>query len=209
MPKVKPFDRHVEQYEHWFEENASAYVSELEAVRVLLPEGGRGIEVGTGTGRFAGPLGIKLGVEPSRAMRAVARQRGIQVVDGVAEALPLGDAVFDSVLMVTTICFLDDPAAAVREAYRVLKPGAPLVIGLVDRDSRLGRSYERFKDENVFYREATFYTVDEVVSYLIEAGFRHFAFTQTIFQDLPEISRIQPVKEGFGEGAFVVTRGVK
>ena len=142
-------------------------------------------------------------------MGSPCQSRGITVVDGVAEALPFDDALFDFALMVTTICFLDDPAAAIREAYRVLKPGASLVIGLVDRNSPLGRKYERFKKENVFYREAIFYSIDEVIFLLKEAGFKDFAFIQTIFQDLREIRETQPVKEGYGEGSFIVVRGIR
>jgi SAM-dependent methyltransferase len=209
MPKIEPFDRHVDQYERWFEENHFTYASELEAVRALLPGDGKGIEIGVGTGRFAVPLDIRLGVEPSPVMRAVAQSRGITVVDGVAEALPFDDALFDFALMVTTICFLDNPAAAISEAYRVLKPEGSLLIGLVDRSSPLGRKYERFKNENVFYREALFYSTDEVISLLKEGGFKDLAFTQTIFQDLQEIHEMEPVKEGCGDGSFIVVRGVK
>ena len=209
MPKIEPFDRHVDQYERWFEENHFTYASELEAVRASLPGDGKGIEIGVGTGRFAVPLDIRLGVEPSPVMRAVAQSRGITVVDGVAEALPFDDALFDFALMVTTICFLDDPAAAIIEAYRVLKPGGSLLIGLVDRNSLLGRKYERFKNKNVFYGEAIFYSTDEVISLLKEGGFKDLAFTQTIFQDLQEIHEMEPVKEGYGDGSFIVVRGVK
>jgi hypothetical protein len=60
----------------------------------MLPEGGTGIEIGVGTGRFAAPLGIKVGVEPARAMGEIARrERGIEVVAGVLEwqrLFPLG-----------------------------------------------------------------------------------------------------------------------
>jgi len=67
------------------------YLSELEAVRSMLPVDGTGIEIGVGTGRFAAPLGIKLGLEPSKSMASLARQRGIEVVEGEAEALPFED----------------------------------------------------------------------------------------------------------------------
>lgn len=57
--RIKPFEEH---YDRWFEEYRYAYLSELEAVKYLIPEG-KGIEVGVDSGRFAEPLGIKLGVE--------------------------------------------------------------------------------------------------------------------------------------------------
>ena len=65
MPKTKPFDSQIDRYERWFEEHPFAYQSELRAVQELLPKDGRGIEIGGGTGRFAGPLGIRYGIEPS------------------------------------------------------------------------------------------------------------------------------------------------
>lgn len=37
----------------------------------LLPMHGSGIEIGVGTGRFALPLGIKQGIEPSRSMTEI------------------------------------------------------------------------------------------------------------------------------------------
>lgn len=209
MPRVKPFEMYVKRYEEWFERNRNAYESELQAVKTLLPEGGTGIEIGVGTARFAAPLGITLGIEPSKAMREVARKKDIEVIEAVGENLPLADSQFDFVLMVTTICFLDDIAASFKEAYRVLKPEGAFVIGFVDRDSPLGKKYQKHKDENVFYKEATFYSVDEVISYLKKAGFKDFALAQTIFKDLQESESIQPVKEGYGEGSFVVVRGLK
>jgi len=209
MPRVKSFEMYVKRYEEWFDRNRAVYESELQAVKTLLPEGGTGIEIGVGTARFALPLDIKLGIEPSKAMGEVARKRGIEVIEAVGEDLPLADSQFDFVLMVTTICFLYDIAASFKEAYRVLKSKGAFVIGFVDRDSLLGKKYQKHKDENVFYKEATFYSADEVISYLKKAGFRDFALVQTIFKDLQEVDGIQPVKEGYGEGSFVVVRGWK
>jgi SAM-dependent methyltransferase len=176
----------------------------------MLPEGGTGIEIGVGTGRFAAPLGIKVGVEPAQAMAVIAhRERGIEVVAGVAEALPFQAGQFDYALLVTTVCFLDDVAASCREVYRVLSPGGHTVVGLLDRDGPLGTTYQEYKNENAFYSEATFYSVDEVVSYLSEAGFGRFTFAQTIFRPLDTINASEPVKRGCGQGSFVVIRATK
>ena len=67
VPRFESFEKNVDRYEAWFEHHRLAYESELEAIRMLLPQSGEGLEVGVGTGRFAAPLGIGVGVEPSQA----------------------------------------------------------------------------------------------------------------------------------------------
>ncbi len=209
MPKTEPFDKNRARYENWFEVNEHAYRSELNAVRELLPETGEGMEIGVGSGLFAGPLGIRYGVEPSSKMRELAVKRGIEVVDGTGEALPYDDGRFDYALMVTTICFLDDVETSLREAHRVLRPKGSLIIGYVDKQSELGKYYLAHKNESVFYQPATFYSTDEVLLFLRRAGFRDFSFKQTIFHPLHEIQAEEPVKQGYGDGSFVVVRGNK
>ena len=97
---TEPFIRHHRRYDDWFERHRAAYLSELLAVRTLLPWKGRGLEIGVGTGRFASPLGVEFGIDPAaemldyaeargvRVVRAVAEARGVRVVRAVAEALP-------------------------------------------------------------------------------------------------------------------------
>lgn len=208
MPKVEPFEKYAPQYEGWFERNRFLYESELRAIKKQLPERGKGIEIGVGSGRFAAPLGIRLGVEPSRKMRELARSRGIEAIEGVAEKLPFHNSQFEFTLMVTTICFMDDIQISFQEAYRVLKPGGYLIIGFIDKESSIGKSYQQRKKKSVFYRIATFYTVDEVVSNLKKVGFKNFSFTQTIFH-LSKIKTIEPIKEGYGEGSFVVIKALR
>ncbi|PTQ50741.1 MAG: Methyltransferase [Hydrogenibacillus schlegelii] len=206
MPRIEPFETHGEVYDDWFERYKGIYVSELKAMRLLLPSFQRGVEVGIGTGRFAAPLGIREGVEPSPKLAEVARQRGLRVVEGVAEHLPFPDASFDLVLFVTTICFVDDLSKSFQESYRVLIPGGFILVGMVDRESHLGKIYEAKKGENVFYRHATFYTTSEVVNLLYKAGFKDFNFAQTIFGDLHTGPQEEDPRFGFGEGSFVVIR---
>jgi len=209
MAKIKPFEEHFEEYEQWFEDNKIVYESELQAVREMLPDSGKALEIGVGSGCFAGPLGIRIGVEPSPKMGELARQRGIFVVKGVSEDLPFLDSEFDYALMVTTICFVDDLDRAFKEAFRVLKDTGVLVVGFVDRQSPVGQAYERSKGKSNFYKVATFYSVGEVLESLKKAKFQKFSFRQTIFRDLKEITDPEPIREGYGEGSFVVIRAEK
>jgi ubiquinone/menaquinone biosynthesis C-methylase UbiE len=142
-------------------------------------------------------------------MARLAIDRGVEVRSGTAEALPCEDSSFDYLLMVVTVCFLDDVYRSFREAYRVLRPGGHILIGFIDRISPLGRTYEKLREKNVFYREATFFSTDEVVFYLSQAGFGEFAFRQTLFQHPEEMQKIDPARPGYGKGSFVVVRGTK
>ena len=208
MAKTKPFDTHVDRYEGWFEKNNLAYESQVEAVRSVLPPG-KGVEIGVGTGRFAGPLGVEMGVEPSDFMKEAALEKGIEVIRGVAESLPLPDRSFDFVLMVTVICFFDDVPRAFSEALRILKPGGSLVVAFLDRDTPIGKVYDANKHDSAFYQEATFYSAAEVKTMLEEGGFVSTKFIQTIFKDPREMNELDPVKEGSGEGVFCVAKADK
>jgi SAM-dependent methyltransferase len=205
----KPFVRHHRRYDQWFERHRAAYLSELLALRALVPWSGRGLEIGVGTGRFAGPLGVGFGIDPSGEMLGYARARGVQVAGAVAEALPFGDAVFDYALIVTTICFVDDASAMVAEADRVLRPGGALVIGFIDRTSDLGQHYLAHQAEDVFYREARFYSADDVQRLLGEYGFAGPVWVQTLFKPLAETCKIEAVRSGRGQGAFVVVKATR
>jgi SAM-dependent methyltransferase len=209
MARIEAFEKFADAYEEWFEKNEWAYKSELEAVRRLLPTSGEGLEVGIGTGRFAIPLGIKSGVEPSPKMAEIARSKGLSVVDGVCEALPFDDGSFDFILLVTTICFVDDAAKCLSEIFRALRKNGSVVIGFIDRESELGKLYQAKKDKSKFYGEATFFTADEIAVLMENAGFKHIQSRQTIFRPLPEIKALEPIEDGHGQGAFVVMKGIK
>lgn len=206
MAKTAPFDEQAIDYDAWFEKHRDLYLAELEAVRSFIPASGSGVEIGVGTGRFAAALGIHIGVEPAPRMAELARQRGIEVLKGIAEALPFADGSFDFAVMVTVVCFLDDVARAFREAFRILKPNGILVIGFIDRESELGRQYNLRKEQSRFYRDASFYSVDEIELLLTEAGFSNFAYRQTL---LPDETVDLKVLEGHNSGGFVVIRAKK
>lgn len=205
MPKTEPFDKYSDEYDLWFEKNVELYEAELEAIRQLIPpHGSEGLEVGVGSGKFALPLGIKIGVEPSENMAARARMQGVEVYPGVAEKLPFSDNKFDFILMVTTICFVDDVLKSFREAYRVLKPSGYIIVGFIDKESELGKKYDADKEQSKFYKDAVFFSAQEVETYLKRAGFEIEKIRQTLIPG--ELT--ETILDGFGKGAFVVIKGV-
>ena len=206
MPKTKPFDAYSSKYERWFIENQNIYDSELNAIKSFIPSGLNGVEIGIGTGRFAKPLCIMTGIEPSHHMAEVARGLGIKVIDGVAENLPIGNAEFDFALMVTAICFFDDIEKAFREAHRVLKRDGFLIIAFIDKENELGILYEKNKQNSEFYKDATFYSVKEVTDFLTAAGFRNFEYKQTVFSSENILHGVEP---GYGRGSFAVIKARK
>ena len=82
------FDKYYKKYDAWYDRNKFVYLSELNTVRKVLPKREKGLEVGVGTGRFASALGIKFGIDPSRNMLKLTRQRGINERFGSGERLP-------------------------------------------------------------------------------------------------------------------------
>jgi SAM-dependent methyltransferase len=209
MNNIEIFEKHAAEYDKWFEENEAVYKSEIRALKDVVPRKGFGLEVGVGTGRFAAPLGIRIGVEPTRAMADMARKRGIIVHEARAEVLPFDDESFDFVLMVTIICFLEAPLLALEEAKRVLKPGGLIIIGMIDRNSPLGKDYDRRKLTSRFYKYANFRSADQVLNWLKGLDFDCIAIRQTIFRNRKEIDSIEPSEVGHGKGAFVAIAAKK
>lgn len=210
MVDEDPYWSSAEQYDEWFDANPFVYDAELRAVRSLfVPTARPAIEVGVGTGRFAAPLGIRIGVDPSESMLRIARGRGVEVARGVAGDLPLRDRAAGCILMVTTICFLSDAVRAFEESFSVLEKGGFIIIGMLDRASPVGRAYVEQKQKSPFYRRARFYSVAEVLDMLRRTGFRDFDLRQTIFEQISRIGPDETVRTGHGEGLFAVVRARK
>jgi len=147
----------VEHYEKWFKTNDKLLESELEAIKQLYPPESNGIEIGVGTGIFASQLGIKVGVEPSDEMAKAARKKGIQVIKGRGENLPIASKTYQLALMVTADCFLDEIAKSFLEVYRILVNHGLFIIAFLDRNTPLGLLYEKNKQTSTSYKNASFH----------------------------------------------------
>lgn len=207
MPNTQGYEQHAHDYEQWFEENPELYQAEIKAIQQLLPEG-KGIEIGAGSGRFTVPLQIDTGVEPADAMRQISLKKGLNVIEGVAENLPIDDDSFDFALFVTSTCFLDSPVKAYQEAYRVTKETGAIVVAFLEKNSELGKLYEKHKHDPPLFAQATFYGFDEICHFLTQADFSGFKTIQTA---LPESSGHQSSKilPGHDLGTFVVVLAEK
>lgn len=207
MPRIASFEKYSKEYDEWFLTHKDMYLAELKAVQETVSCNQFSIEIGVGTGRFAVPLGISIGLEPSWKMAEFSKNRGIQIIVGVAEKLPFRNNIFDCVLMCTTLCFLDDVVSSFQEAYRILNNNGFLVVGFIDKNSILGRQYQLKKQRSRFYQDAFFYSADEVLRLLQKAHFIVGRIKQAI---VPEQSAPEDVVgEGYGKGSFVVITAIK
>ena len=161
------FEQMAESYDAWYDspKGKCLFAIETACIRLALgpPPLHPWLEVGVGTGRFASALAIDDGLDEAAAPLELAAKRGLRVRQGLAEKLPYPSGHFGAVFMVMTLCFLKDPAQALRECERVLRPDGVAVIAFVPLDSAWGQAYERKASEGQpFYAAAKFNTFKEV-----------------------------------------------
>jgi ubiquinone/menaquinone biosynthesis C-methylase UbiE len=104
----------------------------------LQPVLGRVLDAGCGTGGFLAALAqarpdlARHGLEYNAAAASRARAKsGARITGGSVNALPYADAMFDAAVSADVLCHeAVDPAKALDELYRVLRPGGRLVLNL-------------------------------------------------------------------------------
>jgi SAM-dependent methyltransferase len=104
----------------------------------LLPRGAaKVVDVGCGEGRITRELGRRgyatVGIDVAAGLVQLARARdaGGEYRVAAAERLPFDDASFDVVVAFNVLMSVDDPACAIDEAARVLRPGGHLCASIV------------------------------------------------------------------------------
>jgi ArsR family transcriptional regulator len=129
---------------HW-DEIRRLYADEREVEAALVRAAGgecrieEFLDIGTGTGKilalFGPSIGHGIGIDLSREMLALARSNleaaglaNCEVQLGDMYGLPLVDRSVDAAVLHQVLHYADDPAVAIREAARVLRPGGRLMI---------------------------------------------------------------------------------
>jgi ubiquinone/menaquinone biosynthesis C-methylase UbiE len=145
----------------WFEKELMSRIVELKPGEIIL-------DVGCGTGNhllFFGAKGMKtIGIDLSLPMLRLAQKKLGQpnvLCMGKAEALPFKEKSFDSVSLITTLEFVEDPQKALREAVRVSRN--KILLGILNKYSltALGRRIKGIFRPSI-YNKARFYSIWEL-----------------------------------------------
>ncbi len=203
-----PFDDLATEYDAWFDKDGSLiFFIEVQAFKSLLPSLPKPwLEIGVGSGRFAQALGIETGIDPSIKLIEMARHRGVTAFLGGGEQELFDEESFGTVFLIVTLCFLNSPLDVLKEANRILMPGGKLVLGLVLKESPWAQFYQLKKAQgHRFYKYATFYSCDEVVKLIVQAGFVTEKIVSTLFQKPGEAKSVEEPKEGyFPDAGFTI-----
>lgn len=179
------FDAYAGRYDAWYDTPAGSAIlaTEVDCLRPLLCRYPQPyLEVGVGSGRFSHALGIAYGIDPSPNLLALARRRGTRVVRGVGERLPFRHAACGGILIAFTLCFVQNPAAVLAEAFRALRPGGGLVLGLILGDSPWAQHYAaEGRKGHPLYRHARFLSRSQVEGLLQRTGFTLVGYRSTLF----------------------------
>jgi ubiquinone/menaquinone biosynthesis C-methylase UbiE len=186
--------------------------NEVKLVKLMVNRAPRPmLEVGVGTGYFAGKVGVEAGLDPSMKMLETARMRGVGLlVRGVGESMPFRDEVIGTVLIAVTLRFVDDPARVLEESFRVLRVGGVLVSCIVPRDSPWGEHYAILGFEgHPFYSKARFLTLGEHEELIRSSGFEIVEPMGTLSYSPFEEPRLEEPSNEVRDKGFVCVKAIK
>ena len=157
----------AERHERWFRSARGRRALEFEQGlfrkiwKPVSPQ--RVLEVGCGAGVFLewfrSQGHMVAGLDPSAESLELARERlghKVRLVQGFAEDLPYEDNEFDTVALITSLEFVDEPLVALTEAFRVARRN--VLVGALNRFSIDGIQYgvQRFWKDSIYSRARLF-----------------------------------------------------
>jgi SAM-dependent methyltransferase len=129
MPLRARYDGHADWYESWNKSAAEHNASEV--LDLLGPGRGLCLDLGCGSGHYFGVLSASgrtaVGLDCSADQLRIARNRSRHLVQADAAAVPFANGTFATVVTMWISTDVDDFAAVLAEAARVLAPGGLLV----------------------------------------------------------------------------------
>lgn len=166
----------ADSYDEYYQTEGGKKVNAIEVALISealqqIPKG-KMLELGCGTGhwtKFFIENGFEItGTDISDAMLKYARQKELkaEIIKANSENLPFENEKFDVVSSITMMEFVDDKDKVLDEIYRVLKPGAFLLLGCLNKKSQLAKNAAN----DPVFKNANFFTPDVWMEKLCKFG---------------------------------------
>lgn len=225
MSEKKLFDDWTDKYDQWFTTPIGGLVRRHELDLILEfsrpVKGERILDAGCGSGIFTMDIlasgavvsGLDISAPMLEACSRKARGAPFSAVVGDMSRLPFEDGSFDKVISVTALEFIEDGEGAVREMFRVTRPGGRIVAASLNSLSPWAerRKENARKGRSPVFREAVFRSPDEIRALApVECEIR----TAIHFEKSEDPDRAEEIErngrsKGLDTGAFLIARWEK
>jgi ubiquinone/menaquinone biosynthesis C-methylase UbiE len=201
-------------YDSWYENDGKfIFETEVRAIQELIRPSQTGpcIEIGIGSGRFAERLEINYGIDPAIELLKIAGRKRINVVQGIGEFLPFKANCFSTVFIIATLSFVNSVPGVLYEANRILKNDGSLIVGFIPSTGSWGKVYKRKKEaDHPFYRNATFYSYEQLETEMETTGFSVINIVSTLLQQPDEVNMVEQPEHGLlPESGFIIIHAEK
>lgn len=182
----------IEEDKHWWFAGRTWSLLNMLDREVAADGNQRVLDIGCGAGNMFHHLaryGPVVGVDNNAKPLVVARERGYDVREGVAEDLPFEDSTFELVSLLDTVEHCEDDMAILRECFRVCTPGGHLVV-------TVPAFMWLWSHNDVLNDHKRRYTTQELEEKLEEVGFQSRRMTYNNFFVFPMAAPLVLLRRG-------------